>query len=277
MKHNIFILASILLLASSCKKEISNSVTTQPNNSGNNGNNNTLPDLTYTKKTSPVFFDYTSTGCPGCGSWGKPTYYSIIKSQPEVTPLAVHIKYGDPMITDESNAIAANRHGDIFTPQLWVGDSNAVLLSGAYISGQQSIDRANKLINETKMQSQPAVSAHVQKNGNSWKVKYGASFADINAEGDYNLACYLTEDGIWATQSSSASNPAVHNHVIRASAQGAFGSSFNKASLSTKNEITFEHDFDISDKYKAENTYITVVLWRKSGTRYIPLNGYVLK
>lgn len=277
MKHNIFFIAALFLLASSCKKTADNSVTTQPNSNSNNTGNSNLSELVYTKKTSPVFFDFTSTGCPGCGSWGKPTFYSVIKSQPEITPLAVHIKYGDPMITDESNAIAANRYGDIFTPQLWIGDSNAVLLNGGFISGQQSIDRINKLISEAKTQTQPSIAALIQKNGNSWKVKFGASFTDINPDGEYSLACYLTEDGIEANQTSSASNPTIHNHVIRASAGGAFGKSFDKTTLNAKSEISFEHSFELSEKYKAENTYLTVVLWKKAGARYISLNGYTLK
>lgn len=234
------------------------------------------PQLVFTKKTSPVIFEITSTGCPGCGSWGKPAFKDIVSSnQADVTPLAIHIKYGDPMITDESNAIGNNRHGQRYTPQIWVSDSNAVVLNSGYIVSQASKEKANELISTAKTIEQPALSALIEKAGDSWNVKYGVKFMDVASDGEYGLACFLTEDGIEAQQTSSASNPTIHNHVIRTSANGAFGESFTSADM-TDDEKIWEHSFDIS-QYNSENVYITLVLWKKVGERYEPVNGYVIK
>lgn len=231
-------------------------------------------ELNYSKKTSPVMFEITSTGCPGCGSWGKPTFKELVGANgSDVTPLAVHIKYGDPMITEESNAIGNNRHGQRYTPQIWVGDENAVVLNGHIVS-QASKDKANRLIDSNKQLEQPSLAAVIEKDGNKWKVIYGAKFIDIAAEGEYALACFLTEDGIVAPQSSSP-NPTTHNHVIRTSANGAFGMSFTNDDL-IEMETKYEHTFDVSE-YNSANTYITIILWKKDGNRYQPVNGFVVK
>lgn len=252
-----------------------------PNNNGNNGNNgnNNNPDqnakLTYTKKTAPLFFEFTSTGCPGCGSWGKPTFKSLISTHgTDITPLAVHIKYGDPMITTESNEIAANRYGQFYTPQLWVGDNNGMVVTSG-INGSASIAKMNDLIATDKAKTQPSLAAVVTKEGNMLKVTYGVKFIDIMASGEYSVSAYLTEDGIEASQASSASNPTIHNNVIRTSAAGTWGQSFVEADL-TDMEKSWSHSFDIS-AYNKDNVYVTVVLWKKDGTRYQAVNGYVAK
>ena len=86
------------------------------------------PDVVLQSRNKPVFFDYTSTGCPGCGSWGAPTFENLSEEyQDKIVPIAVHIKYGDPMITSISTDIAANRDGQRYTPQLWVNSKNAMV------------------------------------------------------------------------------------------------------------------------------------------------------
>ena len=101
-----------------------------------------VPDFELTETKKPVFFDYTSTGCPGCVSWGAPTFEQIAKEQGEsIVPIAVHIKYRDPMITDVSNAIAENRTGQRYTPQLWVNNTNGMVLNGGSINTTGSINK----------------------------------------------------------------------------------------------------------------------------------------
>ncbi len=242
-----------------------------PNNTGG-GNNGSLTPLTYSKKTNAVMFEITSTGCPGCGSWGKPTFASLISSNMNnVVPIAVHIKYGDPMITAESQAIGDNRYGQRYTPQIWVGDENAVVLTGGGIDGSASIQKANELIATDATTEQPALAADVKKDGSKINVTYGVKFIDVVADGEYGLSCYLMENGIVYQQTSYAANPATHNHVIRTSAAGAFGESFTSADL-TDNEKSWAHTFDISS-YNADNVYIAVVLWKKDGTRYQVVNA----
>lgn len=261
-------------LAISCNKTETKTVDpvntqTIPNNQGDK------QELTYTKQTRPVLLEVTSTGCPGCGSWGKPTFKKLVNDYgSKITPLAVHIKYGDPFITTESQAIADNRHGSRYTPQIWVAGENAVITSGGSIQ-LESEQNARDLMDKGIEVSQPAVAAAIKRGEGKLDVTYGLKFIDMPSDGDYYLACYLTEDGISYNQASSASNPTIHNQVLRASASGAFGNSFTSTEL-TDNEINWQHSFDVSG-YVAENTYVTVILWRKSGDRFVPVNGFVVK
>ncbi len=278
MNRSITLFAAIALgttaIFSACTKKTDNTVQPQTQNDPNNEPQQ--QQLTYKKKTAPVFMEYTSTGCPGCGSWGKPTFASISATHSDdITPLAVHIKYGDPMITDESTAIGNNRHGQRYTPQLWVDDENAVVLVGGGISGSSSIQKANDLITANAQVVQPALAANISKENGKLEVTYGVKFIDIEPNGEYGLSCFLTEDGIKHQQSSSASNPATHNHVIRASADGAFGAQFTGSDLMDK-EKSWSHSFDISSFAEA-NTYVTLVLWKKEGSRYVPINGYIAR
>lgn len=264
---------AVSLLIVSCNKATDNTATPAGNN---NPAETPKSELTYTTTTMPVMLEFTSTGCPGCGSWGKPTFARVAADYTgKITPVAVHIKYGDPMITDESNAIAANRHGDFYTPQIWVADSNAVILTGGSISAA-SEQNTRRMLDISLQEVQPSLAAKLTKEDGKLVVTYGVKFMDIMPEGEYALACYLTEDGIKAQQTSSATNLATHNHVIRASAAGAFGQTITGNDL-TNNEKSWAHTFTLDSKYNADNVYITLVLWKKTGTRYSAINGYIAK
>ena len=109
----------------------------------------------------PVLFDFTSTGCPGCGSWGKPTFNSFADEyENKIVPMAVHIKYGDSMITPISEAIANNRTGTFYTPQLWVNNKNGMVLSGNSINGTASTENIRAEI-ENKIAERPEIAVGV--------------------------------------------------------------------------------------------------------------------
>lgn len=233
--------------------------------------------LQYKKATKPVALEYTSVYCGGCGSWGKPTFKEFVaQNKEDVTPIAVHIKYNDPFITDISTGIAANRYGQNYTPQIWVADSNAVAISGGGIISQRSKENAARILTTAKALGQPALAAKVDKKGNDWKVNFGVKFIDVPTDGEYALACYLLEDGLEHYQVQSATSPTIHDHVIRASNDGTFGKPFAMAELNADQELQLNHTFNV-DEYNADNTYITLVLWKRVGARYEPVNGYVLK
>ncbi len=272
MNKTSFWLIAASLFIISCNKTADNTVTPPADKHVETPKS----ELTYNKATMPVMLEFTSTGCPGCGSWGKPTFARVAADYTDkITPLAIHIKYGDPMITDESNAIGANRYCNFYTPQIWVADSNAVILNGGSISGNSEMNM-RRMLDISLQQTQPTLAAKVTREDGKLVVTYGVKFIDIMPAGVYALACYLTEDGIKAQQTSSATNPATHNHVLRASASGAFGTSFTSADL-TDSEKSWAHTFSLDSKYNADNVYITLVLWKKEGTRYSAVNGYIAK
>lgn len=281
--YSLLALVSLLLItAVGCTKN-SDPVTTpepvQQNNNNGDSDENSGPskaELSFVKKTRPVFFEMTSTGCPGCGGWGKPTFAKLAQQYGEdITPVAVHIKYGDPMITTESTAIWDNIDGNRFTPMIFVQDENAVIVNGGYIQ-QESEANAIKLLDEALMTEQPALAANIQKADDKWTVTYGAKFIDMMATGEYSLSCYLIEDGIVHQQSNYANNPATHDHVIRTSSSGAFGNTFSATDLED-NEVSWVSELSISGDYNKDNLYITLVLWKKTNGRYAAINGTVVK
>lgn len=234
--------------------------------------NKDIENLHFEKKTRPVLFEYTSTGCPGCGSWGKPTFYNLIKAhEGQITPLAIHIKYNDAMITPYSTDLGNNRHGMYFTPQIWVNDSNAVVILEGRIHPSSS-HKATQMIKTAIQQNQPAVAANAQHKNNKIIVNFGVNFFDLPTDGEYSLACYLNENDIENFQVGYANNPAKHHHVIRDAAIGTYGFPFTKKQLENK-IFTVAHEFETTSLSQLKNAYVTVVLWKKINDRYLVLNS----
>ncbi len=233
-----------------------------------------LGNLSYDFVYRPVLFDFTSTGCPGCGSWGKPTFKNLIAQYDNlIVPIAVHIKYGDPMITNISEAIADNRYESFYTPQLWVSDSIAMVLVNNNINSAASIDRANLLINRPSKTTGASIAAKMTIKENKAFIKYGIS---LNAEfeaGNYFLSAYLMENGLSFNQASSSSNPTIHDNVIKAAADGTWG----KSIIKKENESLTKEFLHTFEKSINSNQYITILLWKESGNRYQVINAISAK
>jgi hypothetical protein len=233
-------------------------------------NEDSVLTLSYQQTLKPLVFEYTSTGCPGCGSWGKPTFNSIINEFKEgIVPVAVHIKYGDPMITAISEAVAANRYGQNYTPQIWVNDTNGVQLSGGSINATGSVNNIRRLIrNQTSSAFAYVDGRALVLAGIGTKVKLGIKLMEGMPKSDLYLSCYAMENGLVHNQSSSPSNPTTHNHVIRSGVDGTWG----KPALVADSTFEMEHTF--AGVTAGGNKYFTAILWRKAGSRYIPIGGY---
>lgn len=229
------------------------------------------PELVFTQTIKPVLVEFTSTGCPGCGSWGKPTFNKIINEHKnDIAPLAIHIKYGDPMITTFSNEIAANRYGSNYTPQLWVNDSNGVIISGGYIQGAASEARLNKLINNYKA-NMPNILGDISyvKKDNQLKVRYGIKSSEQPVE-DVTISLYLLENGIVNQQSGYASNPATHDYVLR---KVTFDKTFGEAVKLNDDNLTYElSDEMVLDSENGSNQLLLIV-WKKVANRFVILGG----
>lgn len=232
--------------------------------------NNEVITLAYQHTLKPLVFEYTSTGCPGCGSWGKPTFYNLINEfNDQIVPIAVHIKYGDPMITPTSEAIAANRYGQFYTPQIWINDTNGVQLIGGSINSSASINYMRQLI--TQYSSPDFISIDGKSYSNDdlgIKVKVGIKLNKTTTD-DLYLSCYLMENGLVYNQSSSPSNPTTHNHVIRKTAETTWG----KQAIFDNGSFEFEHTFE-GEKFNP-NKYIALVLWKKQGSRFVAVGGHM--
>lgn len=258
---------SFLLLILSCKENETSDIKPIPDN----GLAQDTSVLRYTEAGKPMLFEFTSTGCPGCGSWGKPTFHSIInQNKNEIIPIAVHIKYGDPMITPISEAITSNTYGSRYTPQIWVNDTNGVILAGGSINGQESVNNLNRLAKNASFNPKIYMDGRVTKKGNSSiYIKTGIKQSSELKGSDYFLSCYLMNDSLSHNQASSPSNPTIHNYVIRQSASGdAWGEQV------TFDNANFEFQFEFKNVDHTKVTNFVSILWKKEKGRYVPICAY---
>ncbi|MDB4173755.1 Omp28-related outer membrane protein [Bacteroidia bacterium] len=177
------------------------------------------------------------------------------------------------MITDISNEIADNRVGQRFTPQLWINNTNGVILNGGRIDGVESINKLNSDINLIKESSaQMALGVSSISDDNHLKIRYSTNVLQ-NLEGDYSVAIYIMEDMLLYTQSSAASNPFEHNYVIRTSNDDAFGTKLTSEDLTYGTEIEKELSFDVDQNWKINNLFATINVWKKVGDNYEVVNA----
>lgn len=233
--------------------------------------------LVYIDDQKAMMLFYTSTGCPGCGSWGSPTFENLASQYPDdVIPLAVHIKYGDPMITDISEAIAANRTGQFYTPQIWVNNTNIMVLNTGRIDGTASVNKATSSIT-TSSNSEADIeigqAALFSKDSTSVQVKSGIkNKGSLDESAEYFLANYILEDKIIYRQASGKEDHE-HNYVIRASSQGHFG----EAVAFDQGKFESLHKMDVSASWESSELSVLTVLWKKVGNRYFYENAKLIK
>ena len=235
---------------------------------------NDQKELLFQHAVKPVLFEYTSTGCPGCGSWGKPTFNTLSQEfENSIVPVAVHIKYFDPMITTTSNALAANRYGQNYTPQLWVNDTNGVVLSGN-INAQASIQRLKDLIEINKQSTAPLLDGKLTLGEDSLTFELGVKSQE--SVQDIYLSVYLSEDGIKNQQAGSSTNPATHNNVIRSDYNGPFGEMLLAEDF-IDGIFTKEVNMEIPKYVVKQNAFVTMILWQKVQNRYVAVNALIVK
>lgn len=242
----------------------------------NNDDTNQPPintTMVWNTQQLALLLKFTSTGCPGCGSWGNPTFKDLKKKYPEETvALAAHIKYGDPMITAISEDLGNNRTGTRYTPQLWVNNENGMILSNSSINGTQTIANISNNVEETFSDSASfSIGGFIQLNDeNQVELDYGI-IPKINSEEKYYLAAYVLEDNVLYKQASASNNPESHNYVIRASAEGSFG--LELESFNSNDTLNFMQKINLQENWNVENIYLAVVLWKKENDRYLFVNG----
>lgn len=275
MKH-IFILFTLFSLTIfGCSEAESPAIEPTSQDSTTESSSVEPPDFELMATSKPVLFDYTSTGCPGCGSWGKPTFESLIRQHDStIVPIAVHIKYRDAMITPVSEAIAANRTGQYFTPQLWVNNTNGVVLNGGRIDATASLNLLNSTIENVRNKAADiSVGLSIGISNDTLKVRYKTlPNIDLSASEVY-VGIYLMENKLRFNQSGSASNPTIHNHVIRASNNGGFGTQLASNDL-TINELTENtYSFKLNEAWNKDELYAAIIVWKKEGNNYVVLNA----
>ena len=222
-------------------------------------------ELEYSTKQNAIIQDYTSTGCNGCGLWGAPTFNEFIVNHPAVVPIAVHIKYGDPMITDESNDLGNNRIGRKWTPQIAVGHEQSVVLVSNGIDGAKSKVKMQAVYDSIVSQEQKVkVAAAYKADGNFFTMYYGGEVLKEDGS-EYLITSYLMQNSLAAFQQGGDSLE-VHNHFIRTSTDGAFGKSFT-------GKMEFKKVIELDPSWDWSKVYSLAIIWKKNGSNYEFVNA----
>jgi hypothetical protein len=275
MKQFTFLLVTVSFMAFSCNstsdelEKKDNTIIPEDNQELDLGDSS----LNYVDDQKAMMLFYSSTGCPGCGSWGSPTFEGLASQYPDdVIPLAVHIKYGDPMITAISEAMANNRTGQYYTPQIWVNNTNIMVLNTGRIDGGASIDKAGTTITTSSSSEASAEigNAYVMnKDQTKMQIKAGIlAKGTLDTSAEYYLGSYILENKIIWKQASSTDDHE-HNYVIRSCTQDHFGEPVHF----TNNKFESLKTMELTDYWKKDELYVLTIIWKKVGNRYFYENA----
>jgi len=228
-------------------------------------------DLLFDKAVTPLLIEYTSTGCPGCGSWGKPNS-EVLRAihVGKLNHLEVHIRFNDPMENELTRTFSENRPGRRFTPQFWINNEQATTLtSEGFLDSTMTFRNTDVLVNTWFQNANvPAIDAEVLTIGEKVVVVYGARFySETLKDKDYYLACYLLRDGLMYPQKGMNGKVVAHNNVLTKSADSHFG---KKIDMNLSQDVFLSASFD---KEKDRKTAIMIVMWHKNGMNFEAVNS----
>lgn len=236
-------------------------------------------DIQIEKKIRPLLIEYTSTGCPGCGGWGNPTFKQLSKQYDgKVSPMAAHIKYGDPMINKISEQLADNRSGRKYTPQIAVNRENAVVIKGS-IDHRASMKKVSRLVNQYSAISAPYLGGETSIRGDQLHFN---SLIDLSSYSgnleEIKIAVYLLENQLIHKQAGAEKSNEVHSHVIKAAfTKDAFGENLSQMTINQAKQIKYQGSFDLkASETNPKNAEVTVVIWKKEEDGFSPINSLPL-
>jgi thiol-disulfide isomerase/thioredoxin len=232
-----------LITASSCKKE---EKSTEQINS-------------VSSSEKILIFDFTASWCPPCGENGTPKLEAMIEKYPgKIVPIAVHANNSLGLAEHPITNDLQDEYEIASIPSFVVGTEKS---PGSYNTVEADFNTAKS--------ATPIAAAGI---GISKSISGSALnittktifFKELN--GKYNLAVYVTEDGVSYNQ-DRITQPSpfmkVHNHVLRGSANGTWGSEIVSSSTVKNQEIDGTYTFTIPTTVSnKDNLHVVAVLYK---------------
>ena len=251
MRNYVITLIIGSLFLASCSKEESSSKVVQPD-----------PQPSATQQATVFYFG--GTWCGPCGKLGKPAKEALKKELGDTKVSIVSCQQADPMNIPAGNDLAKLFNADR-VPYMYVGGSDepsdrVLVLSSM---SEDAVSKASTYLNRIPTANLLA-SLYLNSNGVlqvDSKIKF---FKDVTNK--YYVAAYLTEDGIFETQTSDASvEKNIHNSVLRT----IMGTSITGDIISEdsiKKDMVFKKSFEaiLDPKYKKDKLKAVVVVWMKN-------------
>lgn len=251
LKPFVFTLIVCNLFLASCSKEESSSTVELPG-----------PDPSATQQATVFYFG--GTWCGPCGTLGKPAKEALKKELGESKVSIISCQQGDPMTVPDGNDLAKLFNADR-VPYMYVGGSDepsdrVLVLSSM---SEDAVAKASTYLTKTPTAN---ILASFYLNGKGLlqvdsKIKF---FKDV--PNTYYAAAYLTEDGIFETQTRDSSvEKNFHNSVLRTKMGTSItGDLISETSI--KKDMVFKKSFEsvLDPKYKKEKLKAVVVVWLKN-------------
>jgi hypothetical protein len=237
MKKTLFAALTAVFLLNSCKK-----------------NDVPLPEITNVSTArKALVMDFTGLQCGICTSM-LPRWNNLLNSNKnKAIGFSVHCGVGDTLNNNFS---------------LWFANDFNVAGTPSWAEGTNMMTLSTFEVMETSMNATIANKADL---GIGLKKTLSGTTISITTKtvlfkdmsGEYNIALYVVEDGCVADQTGT---PMTHNHVLRGSANGRYGSLLFSGSKS-KGEIidqTFTYNIGVQgdDYWNAANLHVVAVVYR---------------
>lgn len=230
------LLAALLLVAVfgiACDKEKDDDIVNDP-----------YANITVSNKQEAYVLLTTATWCTYCGSWGIPTFDGAFEGKngidkDRVNGMALHYSSSDPMYLEMAKTIK-EAFGIGGPPNLWIDFDNSFNLQpGSWenaIKQRQAIPAASC-----------GVGLEVKRTGDNFEVLTKVKFFE-SLTGTYNIAIYVTEDGMVYSQTGSSQGANhVHMEALRGeiTANTAWGTQMFSGSSPEEYTKTFNYSANL--------------------------------
>ncbi len=215
---------------------------------------------------SSLIIKKTATWCPPCGGWGWDLFEQLI-SDNEGKAILWAMHYSGDLQSATTQGISANLSGAgqprFYLDNVDQGSSSAAIRS-AIMSG------VNQNAAKSPIANAVATNISVANNQISLTVK-SKFFTEVT--GDYFLDVYVVENGVKNNQAGQGPN-AIHEKVLRDEMAGTvFGDLLASGTIMANSSYSTDFSIPVANDWNPDNTELSVIIWKKNGTKYDFVNG----
>ncbi len=201
----------------------------------------------------------TATWCPNCGTWGWSLFLGLIEDN-----------------DDNALVIASHFSGDLQNPTaIALIDNFNSSSQPRFLLGNtdQGVSNSNWSSKRTAIAADVAAAAAMSpvanagltvilNNDNVLEITTKTMFFQ-EATGEYNIAAYIIENDVIATQASIGSM-AEHKNILRASASAdAFGELLSNGTIAAGTAFDQNFTIPVNSDWVVENLEVALVIWKK--------------
>ncbi len=248
----LFSFAAAIFATTACDKKTTDEPIPEP----------VIPQIEVTSVQRSLALNATATWCGHCGSWGSPALKTAIATHGDK---AVILKCnGSPSCTMFSQT--AQELVSFMNITGWPNFSEGVT------NHATSTSAWNAAINATIAKPAAAMGVGIKNKIEGTKLKIETRVKAFSAlpAGKYNLAVYILEDGVVATQNGASDPNYKHDNLVRGAVTPTFGVELKNGAITTTDEFKKEFTYNISGTQVPAKLKVAAVLFQM-GTNGKPI------